>query len=135
MKKHKKRITEGGKGDGEDKAQTGQYPEIPIRLGLWVSACADLMILLGKGNWQRSLVAGQDCGPGEPLKREMAAVQCSVHHLANLGQASPALGVGCRTVAVARLLGGEDLCHDQRPIVFLGILADIIFRVAEAVAD
>ena len=74
-------------------------------------------------------------GAGELQREFVVGIYCFVHQLANLGQASSALGVGGRAAAIARLLGGEDLCHDQRAAMFLGVLDDIFFGVAEAVAD
>ncbi|MDH3360520.1 MAG: hypothetical protein OEL55_06570, partial [Desulfobulbaceae bacterium] len=55
-------------------------------------------------------------------------------HLANLGQASPAFGVGGGAVATPGLFGSKDFLHDQGAAIVFGIVNKIFFCVAETMA-
>jgi hypothetical protein len=58
-----------------------------------------------------------------------------VHHPANIGQASPSLGVGGLAAAFSLFLFGHDPLHDGGAAVFGKILSYVLFCVAETVTD
>jgi hypothetical protein len=58
-----------------------------------------------------------------------------VHHLANIGQASTALGVFISTPAISELLLRFDLLQNRRTAVGFIVLPDIFGRVIEAIAN
>lgn len=58
-----------------------------------------------------------------------------VHDPADIGQASAALRIFDAAVTAAETLGGLNLFHDQRAAVSYIILANVISRVLETIAD
>jgi hypothetical protein len=69
-----------------------------------------------------------------PLKKPFDSLD-HFHHLADIGQASPALGVPIGTVAGSGLLFRHDPLHDQGAAVFGEIIFDVLSGIAKAVAN
>jgi hypothetical protein len=59
----------------------------------------------------------------------------SIHHLADIRQASSPFWVLSGTMAAPGLFSRNDLFHDARASIFRDILDDIVFGVTETITD